>query len=164
MPVCNIELIVKGRVDPDMHERAAVFLRMSPVAQSFIKRIAAATYTNFGDWEFTVIPGPLAADMPAVPTEADEAARRAEAARKTKEYFDKARERVQANARQNERYTPAAGAVDLSADVLPLNSDKLTRQAPSTAKPRRIKSPGHPGPRRVGGLFARTPKSTTTHP
>ena len=144
MPAVNIELIVKGRVDPDMHERAAVFLRMSPVAQQFIKRIAAATFTNFGDWEFTIIPKPLAKDMPRVPTAAEVAKGQDEKRKQTLKHFSDARARVQEHCL---RTGATAGgdpvvAVDLNAGVL----------NPRPTKPRKSRAPG---PRRSGGLFDR---------
>ena len=150
MLAVNIELIVKGRVSPEMYDRAGAFLRGSPVAQNFIKRLAMATMTDYGAWEFTLIPPPVAADLPPVPTDAEVAKGRAEAARQTKAFFDKARERVQEHCRR----TGATGGgpaveVDVNADVLKLNADK-------TYPTKSRKSSRAPGPRRSGGLFARS--------
>ncbi len=149
----NIEMIVKGRVSPDMYDRAGVFLRRSPVAQNFMKRIAAATSTNLGDWEYTIIPKPMAADLPPVPT-ADEVAKgRDETRKQTLKHFSDARARVQEHCRRTGATGGGDPVDDLGADGLPVNTEKQIRQS--------RKSRGAPGPRRDGGLFACTLKPTT---
>ena len=153
MAAIIIEALFRGRVPPEVYAAAELFIRTSPTVWAMQKRLAQVTKTHETDWPLKVQPSPLAADLPPVPTEAEIAKGRDETRKQTLKHFSDARERVQEHCRKT-------GATGHGAPVVAVDvHDNVLRPT----KPRRIKAPRHPGPRREGGLFDRiNPKPTTT--